>query len=172
VLLTFGWEGNYGVWRLDLESGALVKVSGQPRPVAYSPGAVWLSPLKGPTSGGGVLGPGSGDTLTRLDLTSEMAVDWFHRDNVDVRYLGSDASGNPWVRTYKFVGDSRYQPEILRVLAPGKTDLVLSGDLFSRVIADKHGTWFANESGVYLYSGGRVQRVSSASVGEVVGPCI
>jgi hypothetical protein len=63
-------------------------------------------------------------------------------------------------------------PEIWRVRGPGQADLVLSGQQFSRVITDKHGTWFANESGVYLYSGGRLQRVSSASVGEVVGPCV
>jgi hypothetical protein len=81
--------------------------------------------------------------------------------------------GNPWVQAITY--DSRVAPQVLeiwRVSAPGKAELILSGQHISRVITDKHGTWFANESGVYLYSGRRLQRVSSASVGEVVGPCV
>jgi hypothetical protein len=114
-----------------------------------------------------------GDTLARLDLKSMAVQDWFHRDNFVVRNIGFDLDGNPWVDAFKF--DSSMNPqghEIWRVRGPGQADLVLSGQWFGRVIADPHGTWFANDSGAYLYSGGRLQRVSSASVGEVVGPCI
>jgi hypothetical protein len=113
-----------------------------------------------------------GDTLSRLDLRSGAVQDWFHRDNVVIRHLGFDLEGNPWVLTGTFRAIDPRVFEIWRVRGPGQADLVLSGQQFSRVITDKHGTWFANQSGVYLYAGGRLQRVSSASVGEVVGPCL
>jgi hypothetical protein len=113
-----------------------------------------------------------GDTLTRLDLNSGAVQDWFHRDNLVVRNLGFDRDGNPWVQVISDYQSGGGLVEIWRVRGPGQADLIHSGQRVSRVIADKPGTWFANESGVYLYSGGRVQRVSSASVGEMAGPCI
>jgi hypothetical protein len=115
-----------------------------------------------------------GDTLARLDLKTGAVQDWFHRDNIVIRYLGFDSefAGTPWVQAITFTSVAPRVLEIWRVRGPGQADLVLSGQQFSRVITDKHGTWFANDSGVYLYSGGRLQRVSSASVGEVVGPCV
>jgi hypothetical protein len=87
--------------------------------------------------------------------------------------MGTDAAGNPWVMavTFYIQGPQRVV-EIWRIRGPGQADLIFSGQQISRVSTDSHGTWFANETGVYLYSSGRVQRVSSASVGEVVGPCI
>jgi hypothetical protein len=167
--LSYIWEGIYGVWRLDLASGSLTKVTGMKSP-SYGAGAIWLGPTRGP---GHVGMYSDGDTLARLDLKSMAVQDWFHRDNFVVRNIGFDLDGNPWVDAFKF--DSSMNPqghEIWRVRGPGQADLVLSGQWFGRVIADPHGTWFANDSGAYLYSGGRLQRVSSASVGEVVGPCI
>jgi len=164
VLLTYGWDGNVGVWRLDLANGSLTKLSGQRDPIGYSAGAVWLDPLRG-----AVVGPAhTGDTLARLELASGVVTDWFHRDNLVVRYAGTDAAGNPWV----VVNPGSQETQFWRVRGPGQADLILSGQNISRVITDKHGTWFANESGVYLYSGGLLLRVSSASVSEVVGPCI
>jgi hypothetical protein len=168
VLLTYGWEGSWGVWRLDLANGSLTKVTGLPSP-SYGAGAIWL----GLTRGAQVGMYSDGDTLARLDLKSGAVQDWFHRDVVVVRNLGFDLDGSPWVQlnNYFTQGPDRVL-EIWRVRGPGQADLILSGQNMSRVITDKHGTWFANESGVYLYSGGRLQRVSSASVGEVVGPCV
>jgi hypothetical protein len=168
VLLTYGGEGLWGVWRLDLASGLLTKVTGMKSP-SYGAGAIWLELTRGPNHVGMY---SDGDTLTRLDLNSGAVQDWFHRDNLVVRNLGFDRDGNPWVQVI-FENYSGGGPvEIWRVRGPGQADLIHSGQRVSRVIADKPGTWFANESGVYLYSGGRVQRVSSASVGELVGPCI
>jgi hypothetical protein len=113
-----------------------------------------------------------GDTLARLDLKSGAVQEWFHRDNVVIRNLGFDLDGNPWVQVLTYEPPSASSVlEIWRVRGPGQADLMLSGQRFFRVITDKVGTWFANGSGVYLFSGGRVQRVSSASV-EVVGPCV
>jgi photosystem II stability/assembly factor-like uncharacterized protein len=165
ALLTYGWEGNGGVWRLDFANGSLTKLSGQRDPIGYSAGAVWLDPLRGNT---GVGSAHTGDTLARLDLSSGAVVDWFHRDNLAVRYAGTDAAGNPWV----VVNPGRQGTEFWRVRSPGQADLILSGQNISKVFTDKHGTWFANETGVYLHAADRLQRVSSASVGEVVGPCI
>jgi hypothetical protein len=113
-----------------------------------------------------------GDTLARLDLKSGAVQDWFHRDNFVVRHLGFDLDGNPWVQAITFRFNEPQVLEIWRVRGPGQADLILSGQHVSRVITDKHGTWFANGGGVYLYSGGRLQRVSSASVGDVAGPCV
>jgi hypothetical protein len=170
VLLTHGDEHQSTVWRLNPATGSLTKLSDQSFPTGYSGGAVWLEPLRGPNPVGSAH---TGDTLTRLDLVSGALVDWFHRDNVAVRYVGTDAAGNPWVMavTFYIQGPQRVV-EIWRVRGPGQADLIFSGQQISRVSTDSHGTWFANETGVYLYSSGRVQRVSSASVGEVVGPCI
>jgi hypothetical protein len=168
VFLTYGWEGTWSVWRLDLGNGSLAKITGLPSP-SYGAGAIWLELQRGPNQVGMY---SDGDTLARLDLKSGAVQDWFHRDNVVVRYLGVDQDGNPWAQAITFRTMDPRVPEIWRVRGPGQADLVLSGQQFSRVITDKHGTWFANESGVYLYSGGRLQRVSSASVGEVVGPCV
>jgi hypothetical protein len=165
ALLTYGWEGSGGVWRLDFANGSLTKLGGQRDPIGYSAGAVWLDPLRGNT---GVGSAHTGDTLARLDLSSGAVVDWFHRDNLAVRYAGTDAAGNPWV----VVNPGRQGTEFWRVRSPGQADLILSGQNISKVFTDKHGTWFANETGVYLHAADRLQRVSSASVGEVVGPCI
>jgi hypothetical protein len=168
VYLTYGGEGLWGVWRLDLTTGSLNKVSGLKSP-SYGAGSIWLELTRGNWVGM----YSDGDTLARLDLKTGAVQDWFHRDNVVVRNLGFDVGGNPWVQAITY--DSRVAPQVLeiwRVIVPGKAELILSGQHISRVITDKHGTWFANESGVYLYSGGRLQRVSSASVGEVVGPCV
>jgi photosystem II stability/assembly factor-like uncharacterized protein len=169
VYLAYGWEGLYGVWRLDLATGSFTKVSGLNSP-SYGAGAIWVEVTRGPNRVGMY---SDGDTLARLDLKSGAVQDWFRRDNVVVRHIGSDLAGNVWVQAinYHTTGPDRVL-EIWRVRGPGQADLVLSGQTFSRVIADKHGVWFANETGVYLYSGGRVQRVSSAVVGEVAGPCI
>src|SRR6202171_296902 len=168
VFLTYGWEGKSGVWRLDLASGSLIKLTGLPSP-SYGAGTIWLELTRGPNQVGMY---SDGDTLSRLDLRSGAVQDWFHRDNVVVRYLGFELEGNPWVLTGTFRAIDPRVFEIWRVRGPGQADLVLSGQQVSRVITDKHGTWFANGSGVYLYSSGRLQRVSSASVGEVVGPCL
>jgi len=169
VFLTYGWEGDWGVWRLDLASGSLTKLTGLPSP-SYGAGAIWLEPTRGPNRVGMY---SDGDTLARLDLKSGAVQDWFHRDNVLVRHLGFDLDGNPWVHAMTFdpiAGPQTF--EILRVRGPGQADLILSGQHVTRVVADPHGTWFGNETGVYLYTGGRLQRVSSESVGYVVGPCI
>jgi photosystem II stability/assembly factor-like uncharacterized protein len=167
VFLTYGYEGAYGVWRLDLASGSLIKVTGLPSP-NYGAGAIWVTPTRGPNHVGMY---SDGDTLARLDLASGAAVDWFHRDNFAVGYLGVDGAGNPWVEAISRP-TSNWIVEIWRVRGPGQADLILSGQRANRVITDSHGTWFGNETGVYLYADGRMQRVSSASVGEVVGPCI
>jgi hypothetical protein len=167
VLLTYVWEGSWGVWRLDLASGSLVKVSGLPSP-NYGAGAIWVALTRGPNRVGMY---SAGDTLARLDLASGAVVDWFHRDNMAVGYLGIDGAGNPWV----VATSSQSTPwvvEIWRVGGPGQADLILTGQNIWKVITDKHGTWFGSETGVYLYTGGRLQRVSSASVGEIVGPCV
>jgi hypothetical protein len=166
VLLTYGWEGTYGIWRLDPSSGSLTKLSGLPAPRGYSAGAIWLAPLRGTYAPGAEQ---TGDTLTRLDPISGLVQDWFHRDALAVGYLGTDRDGNPWVevRDYAFT-----VPEIWRVRGPGAADLILSGQYTTRVFGDAHGTWFANDTGVYLYAGGRIQRVSGASVGQVLGPCV
>jgi len=115
-----------------------------------------------------------GDTLARLDLRTGAVQDWYHRDNVAVYPRGFDLDGNPWVQAMNFSNPSVTAKvvEIWRVRGPGQADLILSGQWISGVVTDSHGTWFANETGVYLYSGGGLQRVSAASVGEVVGPCI
>jgi photosystem II stability/assembly factor-like uncharacterized protein len=169
VFLTYGWEGTWSVWRLDLGNGSLTKITGLPSP-SYGAGALWLQLTRGPKKVGMY---SDGDTLARLDLKSGAVQDWFHRDNVVVRNVGFDLDGNPWVQLNSwFTQDPKSVLEVWRVRGPGQADLMLSGQNISRVIVDKHGTWFANESGVYLYSGGRLQRVSSASVGEVVGPCV
>jgi photosystem II stability/assembly factor-like uncharacterized protein len=168
VFLTYGGEGRWGVWRLDLATGSLTKVTGMKSP-SYGVGAIWLELTRGPNHVGMY---SDGDTLTRLDLNSGAVQDWFHRDNLVVRNLGFDRDGNPWVQVISDYQSGGGLVEIWRVRGPGQADLIHSGQRASRVIADKPGTWFANESGVYLYSGGRVQRVSSASVGEMAGPCI
>jgi hypothetical protein len=168
VFLTFGWEGEWGVWRLDLASGSLTKVTGLASP-SYGAGAIWLELQRGPNRVGMY---SDGDTLARLDPKSGAVQDWFHRDSAVVRHLGFDQDGNPWVKAMTFRSMDPHVLEIWRVRAPGQPELILSEQNISRVITDKHGTWFANETGVYLYASGRVQRVSSASVGEVVGPCI
>jgi hypothetical protein len=167
VLLTYGWEGIWGVWRLDLATGSQTKLTGLPSP-RYGAGAIWVTPQRGPNRVGMY---SDGDTLARLDPKTGAPQDWYHRDNVAVYPLGFDLDGNPWVHAITF-GTTPKVIEIWRVRGPGQADLILSNQRISRVTTDSHGTWFANETGVYLYSSGRVQRVSSASVGEVVGPCI
>jgi hypothetical protein len=167
VYLTYGGEGLWGVWRLELASGSLTKITGLPSP-SYGAGAIWVTPTRGPSHVGMY---SDGDTLARLDLASGAVVDWFHRDNMAVDYLGVDGAGNPLVAAV-IIQSPQWVLEIWRVRGPGQADLILSGQRASRVISDKYGTWFANESGVYLYSGGHLQRVSAASVGEVVGPCV
>jgi photosystem II stability/assembly factor-like uncharacterized protein len=166
VFLTYSYEGAYGVWRLDLATGALIKVTGLPSP-SYGAGAIWVTPTRGPNHVGMY---SDGDTLARLDLASGAAVDWFHRDNFAVGYLGVDGAGNPWVEAISRP-TSNWIVEIWRVRGPGQADLIVSGQRANRVVTDSHGTWFGNETGVYLYADGRLQRVSSASVGEVVGRC-
>ena len=168
VFLTYGWEGEWGVWRLDLASGSLTKITGLPSP-SYGAGAIWLELQRGPNRVGMY---SDGDTLARLDPKSGVVQDWFHRDSAVVRHLGFDQDGNPWVKAMTFRSMDPHVLEIWRVRAPGQPELILSDQNISRVITDKHGTWFANETGTYLFSGGRLQRVSSASVSEVVGPCM
>jgi hypothetical protein len=168
VFLTYGWEGVWSVWRLDLGNGSLTKITGLPSP-SYGAGAIWVEPTRGPNHVGMY---SDGDTFARVDLKSGEVQDWFHRDNVVVRHIGFDLDGNPWVQAIAYGTVTPRVLEIWRVRGPGQADLILSGQNFSRVITDSHGTWFANESGVYLYSGRGLLRVSSASVGEVVGPCV
>jgi hypothetical protein len=168
VFLTYGWEGEWSVWRLDLASRSLSKITGLASP-SYGAGAIWLELTRGPNRVGMY---SDGDTLARLDLKSDAVQDWFHRDNFVIRNLGFDLDGNPWVSAANFSSMGPQVFQIWRVRGPGQADLIHSGQRVSRVITDRRGTWFGNESGVYLYSGARVQRVSSASVGEVAGPCI
>ncbi len=168
VILSYGWEGLGTVWRLDPSRGLLTKIYGRVAPISYGAGAVWFSPLRGTNPVG--LG---GDTLARLDLASGEVQDWFHRDALQVYPIGFDMSGNPWVQVYPSLrGDGPQIDEIWRVRAPNQADLILSGQRVWRVQGDSHGTWFGNETGVYLYAGNRVGRVSSASVEEVLGPCL
>jgi hypothetical protein len=169
VLLTYGWEGTYGVWRFDLSTGSLTKLSGESAPRGYGAGAIWVGPLRGPT---GVGAEQSGDTLARLDLSTGVVTDWFHRDATLVRYLGVDMSGSPWVGTDIFTAPQTWSYGIWRVRGPGRADLVLAGQQIDRIIGDSHGTWFGNASGVYLFADGNLERVSAGSVGEVIGPCI
>jgi hypothetical protein len=169
VLLTYGWEGTYGVWRLDLAGGSLTSLSTQPAARGYGAGAVWLQPLRGTTPVGAEQ---SGDTLARLDLSSGAVVDWFHRDGALVVFLGADGDGYPWV--WAGTVHSFQVPQasgIWRVRSPGQADLILDGQRTVRISSDVRGTWFANDSGVYLFAAGRLQRVSATPAGEVLGPC-
>ena len=166
VLLSYGWEGDFGVWRLDLTTGLLTKLSSEAHPVGYGAAAVWLDPLRGNTQ----VGPDGGDTLARLDLTSGSVVDWFHRDGVSVGYLGIDRDGNPWMETWAW--ELHGVPQIWRVRGPGQADLILAGQSVNEIQANSRGTWFANDSGVYLFADGSLERVSAAPVGELLGPCI
>ena len=168
VLLTYGWEGTYGVWRFDLASGSLTRLSTEPAARGYGTGAVWLEPLRGTAPG---VAEQSGDTLARLDLSTGMVTDWFHRDATLVRYLGADGDGHPWVLTSMYSSQG-FNLGIWRVRGPGQADLTLEGQRIDRIFSDVHGTWFGNESGVYLFAGGHLDRVSAASVGEVIGPCV
>jgi hypothetical protein len=127
-----------------------------------------LEPLRGTTPVGAEQ---SGDTLARLDQTSGVVQDWFYRDGTLVRYLGVDRDGNPWVLTSIYLSQA-FVFGIWRVRGPGQADRILAGHQIDRIFSDGHGTWFGNESGVYLFAGGNLERVSAASVGEVVGPCV
>jgi hypothetical protein len=98
VYLTYGWEGMWGVWRVDLASGSLIKVSGLPSP-SYGAGTIWLELVRGPNRPGM---SSDGDTLARLDLKSGAVQDWFHRDNFVIRHRGFDLDGNPWVQVFSF----------------------------------------------------------------------
>jgi len=169
VLLTYGWEGTFGVWRLDLSSGSLTKLSGEPAPRGYGAGAVWVGALRGSTPVGAEQ---SDDTLARLDLSTGVVTDWFHRDATLVRYLGVDVSGSPWVDTAIYTPPQTWSYGIWRVRGPGQADAILAGQEIDRIISDSHGTWFGNTSGVYLFAGGNLERVSAGSVGEVIGPCV
>jgi hypothetical protein len=168
VLLTYGWEGTFGVWSLDLRSGSLTKLSGEAAARGYGSGAVWTVPLRGATPVGVEQ---SGDTLARLDLSTGVVTDWFHRDGTLVRYLGTDMRGSPWVETAVYTQPQSWSYGIWRVRGPGQADLILAGQEIDRIIGDSHGTWFGNPSGVYLFAGGNLKRVSAGSVGEVLGPC-
>ena len=170
VLLTYGWEGTFGVWRLDLTTGSLTRLSSEPAVRGYGAGAIWLEPFRGKTPVGAEQ---SGDTLARLDLSSGTVVDWFHREATLVRYLGVDGSGSPWVGTTVLTTPSAtWSYGLWRVRSADAADLVLSGQMITRISADGRGTWFGNSSGVYLYGGGELKRVSAGSVGEVLGPCV
>lgn len=167
ILISYGWEGTYGVWRLDPSNGSLTKITGEPAPRGYGAGAIWLQPRRGSSPVGAEQ---SGDTLARLDPSSGLSQDWFHRDAVLVAFLGIDGDGYPWVLAVP--NDSSLPTQILRVRGLGQADLILSGQRVVRIRSDVHGTWFANETGVYLFGRGRLQRVAAASVESVVGPCI
>jgi hypothetical protein len=169
VLLTYGWEGTFGVWRLDLTNGSLTRLSSEPAVRGYGAGAIWLEPFRGKTPVGAEQ---SGDTLARLDLSSGTVVDWFHRDATLVRYLGVDESGSPWVSTALYTPPATWSYGLWRVRSADGADLMLSGQQITRIFADSHGTWFGGTSGVYLYAGGELKRVSAGSVGEVLGPCV
>ncbi len=157
------------MWRLDLTSGSLTRLSSEPAVRGYGAGAIWLEPFRGKTPVGAEQ---SGDTLARLDLSSGTVVDWFHRDATLVRYLGVDASGSPWVSTAVYTPQATWSYGLWRVRSADGADLVLSGQQITRIFADRHGTWFGDTSGVYLYAGGELKRVSAGSVGEVLGPCV
>lgn len=160
-----------GLWRFDLASGSLTRVTDQAGSWwLVDGGYVWMV-----TAGNGDIAP---VYLDRIDLATSSSQTWFTVPALSptdpytpsLLLLGLDGAGKPWVAL-----NSRNPEPLLRVTGPGQASQILSADgPYSASISDHNGTWFAvvdnavptpTMLGLYLYTSTQgVQQVSKVHV--------
>ena len=155
-----------GVWRIDKESGASVRIIAKDAGGSVAAGAIW-SVQSGPVD----------DFLARIDLSSGVQTEMFTDPGRLMQFLGFDQSGLPIVWT--FAGGHL---EIWRVVSQNNAINFYSEDYTGNasiyppeitqgdLISDRNGVWFGSVAGLYLYGASRFSKVASTP-GIPAGPC-
>ncbi len=170
IYLTSGYEGPpVGLWFVDLSSGGLQKIADLRGVIAISGGFVWLSTQEKPPPPNAYF---PSDSIVSYDLRSGERVIWFQPPGAGrVWVSGFDTQGGPVVSVAP-PGDQPAAPALWIVPQPGEGRLIDDGRLnLSPDAADQHGLWLSNSWGLFLYSDGRLARVTDGS-GHAVGPCL
>jgi hypothetical protein len=160
VYLTQGWEGTDGLWELNPTTGSVQKLAGTSATMAYQDGGLWYATPR-PTY---EQGP---DTVSKLELASEKATTWFHRNGGNLSVEGLDAQSHPVIANYLQGVTAHPFAELWLVASPGVETKLFTGEVYDKefVLADQHGLWFGAAGGLYLYSQGNgLQRVSDRAV--------
>ena len=167
-----------GVWRLDPDTGAVMKVSdGFYRPA----GAVWTSVVDprdpNPTTSG-MDGQPQPNRIDRIDGAGGAAT-WFYKPGYAVSSVAFAGNHALLVQaSSEVISNVMYKTEFWLVSAPGKETRLASFDGalqppspyrdlssgFYNAIADVHGIWIGSEHSVYLVKpNGQILRVYGGS---------
>jgi hypothetical protein len=150
-----------GVFRLDLGTGKVSRMSQVDNIFAVRDGSAWIGSVD-PHDPSPPTAPASVhlyDTLVQVNLTTGAQTTWFYRPGVSVSLLDVDASGRPIVT----VNDgpdflSIAQVELRRLSDPlsggeDNGELIYAGQLpFLSVQADGDRIWFGDDRGIYVYT--------------------
>lgn len=180
-----GAEGpSLGLWLMNPANGATRVINATVSGPTVGGGAAWTQdfdasdPSPAP---GGMVGPAN--RIERVDLSTGRLVPWFYEAGVDMRVVGFDASGHPFVSASRYAGGGVNDSVELWVLS----SRIASSELFvgernkvwpAQVAAiDAHGVWFdaGNADSVWLYTpDGPMQMVAKLNVTDmqVAGGCI
>ena len=179
IYLSVNYEGSYGVWMMDPQTGAIQSVAKLPD-IQASAGnrTFWVGTVNpadpNPLGGIGI----QANQVDRFSLADGSRVAWFYRPSTAPRVVGSDTQGHPivWVVTGKNgVFDEDSVAELILLMDPQSQRSIYKGTagfLGQNVqsISDAHGTWFGTDKGIYLYTGTDFLKVSN-QVGYPANGC-
>jgi len=160
-----GYEGpSGGLFFLDSGTADWKEISGTTvlAPVAGAPGVFWFTD-GGPTPEYSATGMGYFilSRLQRFSAEDGKAEEWFNEPGSYLRILGTDGVGHPIFTDGK---------DIRLALSPNETKVIGLPQGDYQLFADRRGVWFGGQTGIYLYSGGSVQKVSKHA-GTPAGSC-
>jgi hypothetical protein len=138
--------------------------------------------------------PGAGppNHVARMDLATGRITTWYTSPpNLGAIILGLDAQGHPVlsllppdVRITGPTAPPTPSGMLVLLTAPDQTVTLAGGDLgqyWTSAVGDDHGIWITSEDGLWLYRGGRLERVGTTANGtipaagfglRVVGGCL
>jgi hypothetical protein len=174
-----------GLWLQNPAGGAANVINAAIESPAVGGGAAWTQDFDASDphpAPGGMVGPSN--RIERVDLKTGELVSWFYEPGVDLRVVGFDASGNPFVGAYRSAGGGALDTVELWLLTSqtGSTQLFGGAQNYlwpSQVTAiDPHGVWFDagyTADSVWLYvPNSPIQMVARLGVGfvHVAGGCL
>jgi hypothetical protein len=174
VYFNHEWEGppGPGLWLLDPTTGTVQTVFSDKSVQAVGGFAAWL-PDVNPADPHPVFSQYSGgnypNQVLRRDLNGGPTVRWFYQPGKIVTVVGFDRDKKPLI-----VSESLGSPDsvqIWQVPTANQGHQLYSGSQIAEIVADDHGTWFADQQAISLYTPALGLQKVSTVVADLAGPC-
>jgi hypothetical protein len=175
IYFNHSWEGppGPGLWLLNPATGAIQTVFSDVAVDAVGGFAAWV-PKVNPADPHPAFSQFSGtnypNQILRRDLNGGATLPWFYLPGKNLTVVGFDLDKHPLIAV-SYGESSPVTLEIWQVPAADQGRMLYSGTESPRIMADRHGIWFSDHNGIWLYTPNDGLRTVSPITADIAGAC-